>query len=193
MLFFAHRINTSEELIKIPTSFGIELDLRDKGDRLILQHDPFKDGEDFDAFLVHYKHSGIILNIKSEGIEWRVLDTLKKFNITNYFFLDCSLPMIVKLIASGESKIAVRYSLYEPKSYIMKFKGIVEWCWIDYYDSMYPSLDSEVLESFKCCLVSPALHGKITEVESNANKYKSIPHAICDKIYNIDLWLSINK
>ena len=41
MKFIAHRINTVEELKKIPTEYGVELDLRDRGERLILQHDPW--------------------------------------------------------------------------------------------------------------------------------------------------------
>jgi len=52
--YIAHRINTIEELGKIPREYGVELDLRDFGDRLILQHDPFKDGEDFEEYLKHY-------------------------------------------------------------------------------------------------------------------------------------------
>ena len=44
MEFIAHRVNTIEELRKVPKEYGVELDLRDFGERLILQHDPFIDG-----------------------------------------------------------------------------------------------------------------------------------------------------
>ena len=47
MEYIAHRVNTLIELKKIPKEYGVELDLRDYGERLILQHDPFKDGDDF--------------------------------------------------------------------------------------------------------------------------------------------------
>ena len=47
----AHRINTLDELKKLPLSCGVELDLRDHGERLIMQHDPFTDGEDFEDYL----------------------------------------------------------------------------------------------------------------------------------------------
>jgi hypothetical protein len=43
MEYIAHRINTIEELKQIPKEYGVELDLRDFRDGLILQHDPFKD------------------------------------------------------------------------------------------------------------------------------------------------------
>ena len=64
MQFIAHRINTIDELKKVPTNFGVELDLRDYGNRLILQHDPFTDGEDFEEYLKHNNHGLMILNIK---------------------------------------------------------------------------------------------------------------------------------
>jgi len=86
MEYIAHRINTLIELKKIPREYGVELDLRDYGERIILQHDPFKDGEDFELFLKQYNHGTMILNIKSEGIELRVLELIKRYNINNYFF-----------------------------------------------------------------------------------------------------------
>ena len=76
MLYVAHRINTAAQLSDVPPEYGVELDLRDRGDRLVLQHDPFKDGEDFETYLRHYRHRLMILNVKSERIEPRVLERL---------------------------------------------------------------------------------------------------------------------
>ena len=39
---------------------------------------PFKEGQDFEEWLEHYHHGGIILNIKSERIEFKVLQILEK-------------------------------------------------------------------------------------------------------------------
>jgi hypothetical protein len=39
MEYIAHRINTIKELKEIPKNYGVELDLRDFGNRLILQHE----------------------------------------------------------------------------------------------------------------------------------------------------------
>jgi len=86
MLYIAHRINTISELKKIPRKYGVEIDLRDFGDRIILQHEPFLDGENFEEYLKYYNHGTMILNIKSEQIEFRVLEQLKKYKIYNYFF-----------------------------------------------------------------------------------------------------------
>ena len=86
MEYIAHRVNTIKELKKIPKEYGVELDLRDFGNRLVLQHDPFMDGEDFVEYLKCYDHGTMILNIKSERIECKVLELLKKYNIKDFFF-----------------------------------------------------------------------------------------------------------
>ena len=51
MIYIAHRINTISELKKIPVNYGIEIDLRDFKKKIILNHDPFQDGEDFEEFI----------------------------------------------------------------------------------------------------------------------------------------------
>ena len=66
MKYIAHRINTIEKLIQTPIEFGVELDLRDYGDKLVLEHDPFVGGEEFEEYLKYYKHGTMILNIKSD-------------------------------------------------------------------------------------------------------------------------------
>ena len=53
MLYIAHRINTIEELKSVPLEFGVELDLRDNGNQIIIQHDPFKDGTNFEEIATH--------------------------------------------------------------------------------------------------------------------------------------------
>jgi hypothetical protein len=92
----------------------VELDLRDRGGRLVLQHDPFSDGEDFEDYLQEYRHGLMILNIKSERIEYRVLELIRRANVPDYFFLDSSFPMIRALVREGERRIAVRFSEFEP-------------------------------------------------------------------------------
>lgn len=85
MLKIAHRINTISQLQNTPTEFGVELDLRPEGDRIIMHHDAFKEGEDFEEWLKHYKHQLIILNTKAEGMEDRILDLMLKYEVKNYF------------------------------------------------------------------------------------------------------------
>ena len=66
-------------LRKIPKNYGVEIDVRDYKEKLILNHDPFKNGENLENFLKAYKHGTLIINVKSEFIENRVIQLLKKY------------------------------------------------------------------------------------------------------------------
>ena len=198
MEYIAHRINTIEELKQIPKEYGVELDLRDYGERLILQHDPFKDGEDFEEYLKHYNHGTMILNIKSERIEHKVLELIQKYNIKKYFFLDSSFPMIYLLSKSGEKNIALRFSEFEGIDTILNMKGKVEWIWVDCFTKLPITAENYKLlkeHGFKFCLVSPELQGQNEKLEYY-KKYLQDEGiffaAICTKVYNIDNWNSNN-
>lgn len=194
MEYIAHRINTIEELKQVPAEYGVELDLRDFGERLILQHDPFKDGENFEEYLKHYEHGTMILNIKSERIEHKVLELIQKYGIKKYFFLDSSFPMIYLLSKSGEKNIALRFSEFEGIDTILSMVGKVKWIWIDCFSKLPITYENYKLlreHGFKFCLVSPELQSQEEKLESY-KKYlednKIIFDAICTKIYNIEKW-----
>ena len=190
-LYIAHRINTIKELKEIPNNYGVEIDLRDNKDNKIkIVHDPFLEGEDFEEYLKIYNHAFIILNIKSEGIEYECIRLLNKYKINNYFFLDCSIPMINKL-KKITNKIAIRLSELEPINLLENFKNDVEWVWIDCFtnfiltETIYKKLKEW---NIKICLVSPELQGRQEDLENYDNiiinnKFKI--DAICRKIYNI--------
>ena len=194
MEFIAHRINTIEELKQIPTKYGVELDLRDFGDRLILQHDPFKDGLDFEEYLKNYRHGTMILNIKSERIEHKVLELVKKYGVNKYFFLDSSFPMIYQLSKNGEKNIALRFSEFEGIDTILAMTGKVEWVWVDCFTKLnFTAEDSKLLKKkgFKFCLVSPELQGQYEKISEYKQYLKSNEiqfDAICTKNINIELW-----
>jgi hypothetical protein len=196
MHYIAHRINSLEQLGVVPNEFGAEIDLRDRAERLILQHDPFTDGEDAEPFFARYKHGTLILNVKSERIENRVLELMAKYEIENFFFLDSSLPMIVQLAKRGESRIAVRFSEYESIETVLAFQGLVDWVWVDCFSKLplTPDLYKTLKTAgFKLCLVSPELQARPGDIE----KYKGQLgedgisfDAICTKLDNIEKWRS---
>jgi len=196
-MFVAHRINTSSELQNIPSDIGIEIDIRDTDTELYLSHDPFSTGELLDDFLKFYRHSFIILNIKSERIEHRIIELLVKYKITNYFFLDSSFPMIYNLSNLGENNIAVRFSEFEGLDTVINIKDRVRWVWVDCF-SHFP-LTPEIFKilkdkNLKICIVSPELQGqpnKISEYKSYMIDNHIKPDMICTKIYNIDQWKEI--
>ena len=194
MEFIAHRINTIEELKKVPSEYGVELDLRDYGDKLILQHDPFIGGEEFEEYLKHYHHGTMILNIKSERIEYRVLELLSKYKIENYFFLDSSFPMIYLLSKSFEKNIALRFSEIEGLDTIIAMSEKVKWIWVDCFTKL--PINKEIYSklrsfNFKLCLVSPDLQGQENRIEEYRDfliENKLIMDAVCVKSNNVRRW-----
>lgn len=205
MEFIQHRINTIKELRSIKnSSFGVEIDVRYHDDTLILSHDPFyNEMIKFEDWLKEYRLEGIlILNIKSEGLEAECIRLMKKFNIKNYFFLDLSLPYLVKYSDKenftkefNENNLAIRYSKYEPIELVLKFKGRARWVWIDCFDGEFilTKSDYDILRAnnFKICIVSPELQGKsrdlITEHKKIIKEHNFIIDAVCSK--DSSLWI----
>ncbi|MEX2114110.1 MAG: phosphatidylinositol-specific phospholipase C/glycerophosphodiester phosphodiesterase family protein [Pirellulales bacterium] len=190
MLTIAHRVNTIVQLRQVPPECGVEIDLRDSGDRLILQHDPFSDGENFADWLAHYRHAHLILNVKSERIEHRVLELVHERGIDAYFLLDCSFPMIRLLSGLGERRIAVRFSEVEPIEAALALAGKIEWCWVDCFTRMplTPATYDRLKASFKLCAVSPELQGRsVASIAEYAESLRPYPlDAVCTK--RPDLW-----
>jgi len=159
MIIIKHKVNTVQELKESPPKFGIEIDVRLFGKRLILHHDPFQDGEVLEDFLKHYQHAFVIFNIKSEGIGGEVMALAEMFGIKDYFLLDVSFPSIIKYIQQGVSKLAVRYSEYESAETCLNLKGKVDWVFVD--NITHLPLDcpdfQELKNHFKVCIVSPEL------------------------------------
>lgn len=190
MLKIAHRINTIQQLNEVPLHFGVELDLRPNGDKIIIHHDAFQDGEDFEEWLKHYKHALIILNTKAEGMEERILSLMEQYQVKDYFFLDLSLPFLIKYMKRGVKDIAVRFSEYEPLDFVMGFAGKVNWVWVDCFTDLPLTPENYALlkKHFKLCLVSPELQGypleRITEFKTNLNGMEI--DAVCTK--RPDLW-----
>lgn len=197
MQFIAHRINTIEQLKQVPSEWGVEVDLRDCGDRLVVAHDPFVSPPllDFEVYLEHFCHKFIILNVKSERIEWRILELLKTHNIRNYFFLDCSFPMIYALSSAGETNIALRLSEFESIESILLNKSRASFVWCDSFEKF--NLDSNKFNQlknagFKLCLVSPELQNRQSDIALYRQKLleSSITlDVVCAKMHNAKLWL----
>ena len=162
MVIIQHRCNTKQQLYELPSSLGVEVDIRSDGSKLIVHHDAFKKGEDFDHWLEGYNHECLILNVKEDGLESVLLSLMRENNIENFFFLDQTFPSIVKMIEQGEQRCAVRISEFESIETALKLAGKIDWVWVDYF-THFPltSSEAEQLKSagFKLCLVSPELQG----------------------------------
>lgn len=196
MEYIAHRINTVSELKSLSIAYGVEIDLRDAPDGTIyIAHDPFTTGENFESYLQHYQHGTMILNIKSERIEFKVLELIKKYGIADYFFLDSSFPMIHTLANAGERKLALRYSEFEGIDTLQTMQGRVDWVWVDCFTKL--PIDQRVFSrlkkmKYKLCLVSPELQGREQDIENYKTylaSHEIVFDAICTKHYNVSRWL----
>ena len=168
MEIIAHRRNTIAELAATPHHFGVELDLRSQGDRIVIHHDPFAAGEDFAAWLEHFDHGTLILNVKEEGLETRLLAMMAEHEIEDFFFLDQSFPFLVKTARTGEKRCAVRVSEFESIDTALTLAGKIDWVWVDCFTRLpIGTADAHKLSEagFKLCLVSPELQGRDAESE----------------------------
>jgi hypothetical protein len=160
-----HRINTREELIKCPHDLGVEVDIRSDGEILILHHDPFSDGENFEDWLAVFNHGTLILNVKEDGLEGLLIQLMKKNNIEHFFFLDQSFPYLVKTFLAGESRSAIRVSEFENIDTAMTLAGKVDWVWVDCFTRFPLTAESAYRlqreGAFKLCFVSPELQGRM--------------------------------
>lgn len=189
MTIIAHRINTISQLKKTDRRLGIEVDVRSFGDRLIIHHDPYLIGEDFQEWLKYFDHRTLILNVKEEGLEEKLIKLMKKKSISDYFFLDQSIPFLVKWSMNGHKKSAVRFSEYEDLKTTLAFKNQVDWVWVDCFNFFPLTYEISLTLSksgFKICLVSPELQGRDKEVEipilaKFLKENKIIYNAICTK------------
>jgi hypothetical protein len=189
-----HRVNTKDALLKASKEFGIEVDIRTRGNRLIMHHDPFQDGEDFEKWLEVYEHGILILNVKEEGLEEKLIAIMQSKGIKDYFFLDQSFPFLVKWAKAGERRCAVRVSEFESIESALTLAGKVDWVWLDCF-THFPLThkDTQRLKEagFKLCLVSPELQGRNAEFEipllANLLKERNIVlEAVCTKYP--DVW-----
>lgn len=189
MKIISHRINTTKLLEKTSTSYGVEIDIRSRNKELILQHDPFMEGENFHVWLNSFNHKTLILNIKEEGLEDQIVQTLETYGIVDYFFLDQSVPFLIRKNNITKKKTAARYSEFESIRTVSNLVDYISWIWIDCF-STYPSNEIEKLNYFqskgiKLCLVSPELQGHKTEefIEKHYSLIKSYKiDAVCTKI-----------
>ena len=178
-----HRRNSINLVNSTSKKYGVEVDIRSLGDDLIIQHNPFLEGEKFSEWLKYYSHKFLIINVKEDGLEERILIYLKKFKIKNFFFLDQSFPTIVRLSSNGQRNCAVRVSEFESIESALLFKNKVDWIWVDTFTKLFLTLeDYKKLKfaKFKLCLVSPELN------KTNKFDIEEIKDIIKEKSFQFD-------
>lgn len=194
MLKVIHRANKVDYLRQVPTCFGVEVDLRQWGEEIIVEHDAFEVGEKFDEWLKYFRHEIIVLNIKSEGIEKRAVQMLLESHPqTKYFLLDQSFPFMVKSILENSLVSCVRVSDIETIGQVEDLNPT--WVWLDCHFGDWSFLESALPKiselGINTCLASPELHGRRVDVEIEQIRdilrmIKVEPSAVCTK--NPSIW-----
>jgi hypothetical protein len=159
-------VNTLEDLAALAPGLGAEIDLRTRGDEIVLNHEAFADGLPFAAFLSAWvagpARGTLILNPKEDGLEGRAVARAEAAGVTDFFFLDLTIPTTVRMaVREGFRRIAIRVSEYEPAEAALRFAGLADWAWLDCFDGV-PAPDAVVdalAGRFRICLVSPELEG----------------------------------
>jgi len=147
--------------------FGTETDIRDFNGELVISHDiPNSSIEQLiyvDDFFKLYKSIGnnlpLALNIKSDGLQEMLKNLIIKYDISNYFVFDMSIPDTLGYMKrdikyfSRQSEFEIMPSLYK------ECKGV----WLDEFVNHWitPEIIEEHLKINKLvCIVSPELHGR---------------------------------
>ena len=154
--------------------YGTETDLRDIKGKIIISHDmPKGDELSFEELLqlMDGRNLPLALNIKADGQIEAILELLAKYNHTNYFTFDMSIPDLVVQCEAGANAFSGMSDVQPLPIMLQNVCGI----WLDSFNSdWYQSelVDSILTSGKKVCIVSSDLHKRDTE--DQWNKIKSV-------------------
>ncbi len=164
-LLIKHRVNSVREVQSLDRGYGAEIDLRTRDRGIVLNHEPYQEGDLFQDFLRSYapdRESPLILNVKEDSLEPQIRQMCEAARLENYFFLDVTFPTMMKLVNSGFNRVALRVSEYEPIEIARAFQKKVCWAWVDCFTGRVPEVSLlQTLQEwgYRVCLVSPELQG----------------------------------
>lgn len=139
--------------------------MRDWQQTLLISHDPPSTLgltlDDTLALLVqHNRELPLAINIKSDGLQSLLLETLARHGVKNYFLFDMSVPDAVQSLKAG-LRIYTRHSDVEPSPTLY---GQAAGVWMDaLFDDIWLSpaaISAHLAAGKEVCLVSPELHSR---------------------------------
>jgi hypothetical protein len=151
--------------------FGTETDIRDLNGDLVISHDPPSSdcqyltvANFFDIYKLYSDDLQLALNIKSDGLQKKLMQLISDYNITNYFVFDMSIPDTIGFLKNN-AKIFTRQSEFEINP---AFYSQAEGIWLDEFNGHW--IDQDVIQkhienSKKVCIVSPELHQRDFKTE----------------------------
>ena len=156
------------------SGFGVETDLRDIKGEIVISHNMPRGNEmSFEDLLklLDGRALTLALNIKADGMADEIKRLLEKYNVSNYFTFDMSIPEMVYQhktglnVFTGLSDIVPLPVMYE------QAKGV----WLDCFNSDWfgeVEIQNILNQDKKVCIVSPDLHKR--EYKSVWEKYKKM-------------------
>lgn len=156
------------------SGFGVETDLRDIKGEIVISHNMPRGNEmSFEDLLklLDGRALTLALNIKADGMADEIKRLLEKYNVSNYFTFDMSIPEMVYQhktglnVFTGLSDIVPLPVMYE------QAKGV----WLDCFNSDWfgeVEIQNILNQDKKVCIVSPDLHKR--EYKSVWEKYKNM-------------------
>jgi hypothetical protein len=192
MEIIIHKVNTLKALKSINTKFGSEIDIRAWGSELVLNHEPFQNGERLVDYLDEYHHGTLVLNIKEAGIEDCVLEMVReRSHIKSFFLLDVEFPYLYRASRHGERNLAVRFSEDESINTVKKYVDKVDWVWIDTNTRLpIKSENKEILDNFKKCLVCPSRWNRPQDIKIYKRRLKQFLTAVMTEEKHAKIWSS---
>lgn len=146
----------------ISLGFGIETDVRDVGNNLMIAHDPFSVAEiSFLDFYNDVKDLDLTfaINIKADGLSDHISQIIETGRKANFVFFDMSGPEHHKYIERKLSTLN-RVSEFERP---FAFSDQVDDFWLDSFESenwQKEWLEENVRKARRVFIVSPELHGR---------------------------------
>lgn len=181
--------NKKEAFIRsFDAGMGTETDLRDICGKIVISHDmPKGDEISFEEVLqiMNGRNLPLALNIKADGQAEAIKTLLSKYNHTNYFCFDMSIPDMVVQVNSGVTVFTGKSDILADAVLFDKTDGI----WLDsFYSDWFSSQDIDDLIDYgkKVCIVSADLHKRNTEKQWNIVKN-------CESFNNDSLLLCTDK
>lgn len=147
----------------IDKNYGIEIDIRNLDGRIVVSHDPLESKpylffEDICKYVKNKNYKGFLaINVKEDNLENQLVSLLSKYELSNWFTFDHSIP---DLISSKSLKSFYRISEYEKYPFDDFFN--VKGCWLDSFNSPHwygSDLLEELFSKGDLAIVSSELHG----------------------------------
>lgn len=171
--------NTLQAFVRsFDMGYGTETDVRDCAGKLVISHDMPRGTEMlFEEVLqiMNGRNLPLAINIKADGLGEAIFALLKKYNHTNAFTFDMSIPDMVVQLRLGVP-VFTGYSDILPTPVLLeKSRGVWLDCFnLDWYDASL--VDELIGKGKKVCAVSADLHKRNVSAQWNTlKKCKSDP------------------